>query len=285
MKILGLEASYRKLGNSDLLLRIALRRAKELGADVYAIRLPEYIIKPCKACYHCFWEECNLNDDANWILNQIVSSDALIISTPTYVFAVPGILKLLIDRVLCLYSKAEKLVGKPAAIIVTYGIEGWSGNTLSTLSAFLLSLGFHIVDRIIVRAAWPGEVLLNKSVIQKAKKVGEEIANSLSKELKQGYTKSEYNCPLCGADTLMILPNCKVKCIYCDLVGELLIKDGKVIIKFPERPYKESRWSKERRNEHIKKILNSIDEYLVYRDKVSKLIANYKEFDPYIKRE
>lgn len=283
MKILGLVASYRKFGNTDILMRAALMKAKELGAEVSAIRLTDLSIKICKACYHCFWEPCRIDDDVDWVYDEMISSDAVIISSPTYILTMPGILKLLIDRVLSLYNKADKFKGKVAAVMVAYGIEGWAGNTLSLISSFLLNLGYNIIDRLVVRAAWPGEVLINNT-IKRAKEIGEKIVYALKGKYDVKYTSSNYSCPICGSEALMILPNNRVKCIYCDLTGDLLCTNGKIIVKFPDNPYENSRWTDKRKLEHINTIIKSIQEYREYRDKVKNLINIYRNFNPYISK-
>nr|HDO81578.1 flavodoxin family protein [Candidatus Bathyarchaeota archaeon] len=42
MKVFGIVASRRRLGNSEILVKEALLRAKEMGAEVEAIRLTDY---------------------------------------------------------------------------------------------------------------------------------------------------------------------------------------------------------------------------------------------------
>ena len=65
MKILGLVGSYRRLGNTEVLVKEALMEAQRLGAEVDILRLTDLEIKPCKGCMACVFkqEECRIQDE------------------------------------------------------------------------------------------------------------------------------------------------------------------------------------------------------------------------------
>jgi multimeric flavodoxin WrbA len=54
LKVLGLIGSYRKLGNTEVLVKEALMEAQKLGADVDALHLTDLKIEPCKGCMLAF---------------------------------------------------------------------------------------------------------------------------------------------------------------------------------------------------------------------------------------
>lgn len=282
MRILGIASSYRILGNTDILMRAALMRAKELGADVAAICLPRLELKFCKACYHCFWEDCGINDDVEWVFDEMEKSDGVIISTPTYILSIPGALKLLIDRLLSLYRREDAFEGRPAGVMVAYGVKGWSGLALETTSTFLLSAGYRIVDILKVRAAVPGEVLLMDSVIERARSLGERVYRAAASGSQPSIEIEGNRCPVCGSDALIIGDE-TVKCPICDITGKIYFSDGKVKIDFPDEAYENSRWSKDRRLEHLEYLVSSVNEYMDLRGEILKRVSAYKEFNPYIK--
>ncbi|MHA1431093.1 MAG: flavodoxin family protein, partial [Candidatus Freyarchaeota archaeon] len=73
MKILGLVGSYRKYGNTEVLVREALMSASEMGAEVELLRLTDLTIKPCKGCMACVFKnaECRIEDDANFFFSKL----------------------------------------------------------------------------------------------------------------------------------------------------------------------------------------------------------------------
>jgi len=100
MKILGLNGSERKLGNTEILVKEALMGAEEEGAQVEMLRLTEYKVLPCDGLAPCVFgnTRCNLQDDFNFIVDKIFESDGLVLGTPCYILESTAIIKQLIDR-------------------------------------------------------------------------------------------------------------------------------------------------------------------------------------------
>jgi multimeric flavodoxin WrbA len=64
MKVIGIVGSPRKIGNTELLTRHALRAISEEGLHTAIIRLAGLEIKPCTACMACKKQEiCTIEDD------------------------------------------------------------------------------------------------------------------------------------------------------------------------------------------------------------------------------
>lgn len=101
MKILILNASPRKGGNIDQMLTIIADECKTLGATVYFENVNNFNIKPCMACMKCrSTHKCVLpEDDAQRILGLITECDALVVGAPCYWGNMPGMLKLMFDRI------------------------------------------------------------------------------------------------------------------------------------------------------------------------------------------
>ena len=101
MRILGIQGSPRKDGNSNYLLSYFLETAeKKLRAETEKIHIIDYNIKPCIGCYVCEKERsCNIDDDLKReIFPNIFNSDLVVISSPIYFANIPSHLKTLIDR-------------------------------------------------------------------------------------------------------------------------------------------------------------------------------------------
>lgn len=91
-KVLGITAG-RKSGNSEILLKEALLRCQEQGADVTMINLRDYNILDCTGCTFCtkgMSEGKNVGcvldnkDDKKKINEVMVNADAVIFSAPMY---------------------------------------------------------------------------------------------------------------------------------------------------------------------------------------------------------
>ena len=123
MKILGISGSPRKDGNTDLLVKEALKVCAEKGAKTDFIGLAGKNIKFCDNCDMCAGGKnpCPKDDDVQQILDSMAQADALIIGSPTYFGSVSGQLKTLFDRTMPLRRKSFQLSGKVGGAIAVGG--------------------------------------------------------------------------------------------------------------------------------------------------------------------
>jgi multimeric flavodoxin WrbA len=110
LKVLGISASPRRDGNSDVLLHQALRGAQQADAAVEYLRLCDYRIAGCQECYDCTSHgECSVHDDYQAILDKLLEVDRLVFATPVFFMTVSAQAKLLIDRGQCLWVRQTVL--------------------------------------------------------------------------------------------------------------------------------------------------------------------------------
>ena len=106
MKVLGIYGSPRAGGNSDVLLDKALEAAEEAGAEIKKIYARRLKISGCRECVGCDKTgQCVQGDEMQDMYPLLYEADAIITSTPIFFYAVPGQLKLLIDRTQAMWSK------------------------------------------------------------------------------------------------------------------------------------------------------------------------------------
>lgn len=100
MKILILNASPRKKGNISTMLEVIREEAEAHGAQVFLEEVYRLQVKPCIACMKCrSAHQCVLpEDDAQRILRLVTECDAIVVGAPCYWGNMPGMLKVLFDR-------------------------------------------------------------------------------------------------------------------------------------------------------------------------------------------
>ncbi len=100
MKILALNGSARKNGNTDILIDQILKGSKEKGHRSEKLYLYDYKILPCRDCRDCKKGNyvCTLNDGMKKIYPKMEKADLIIFGTPNYWNGPPAKMKLLIDR-------------------------------------------------------------------------------------------------------------------------------------------------------------------------------------------
>lgn len=113
MKVIAFLGSPRENGNTELLLREAVRGVEESGSAVQVFNLNKMNIMPCQNCGGC--DEtgvCIYEDDMTRIYEAIRNADRIILASPIFFFALSAQTKIMIDR--CQAFWCEKyLLRKP----------------------------------------------------------------------------------------------------------------------------------------------------------------------------
>lgn len=121
LKVLGVSGSARSKddmaqedSNSEALLIKCLESCKRLGAETDLIKLREYKIEHCKACYSTTNTQCHFycscypkgtpagDDMSNILYDKIIEADIIIFATPVNNFSMSTLMKTFIDRCISL---------------------------------------------------------------------------------------------------------------------------------------------------------------------------------------
>ena len=119
-KILVISASPRKGGNSDLLCDQFAKGAREAGHEVEKIRLAEKKVGYCTGCYACQkLHKCVQQDDANELVEKMLSADSIVLATPVYFYSMDAQLKALIDRTVSRWDDFGRFKGTEFWLLIT----------------------------------------------------------------------------------------------------------------------------------------------------------------------
>lgn len=121
IKVLGISGSARSKdemaqedSNSEALLNKCLEQCKKNGADSEIIKLRDYKIEHCKACYSTTNTQCHFycscypkgtptgDDMSNILYDKILEADIIIFATPVNNFSMSTLMKTFIDRCISL---------------------------------------------------------------------------------------------------------------------------------------------------------------------------------------
>lgn len=214
-KILGIIASPRRLGNSEIMIKEISRRIEE-PHELNLLRFSDFNILPCRGCYQCLDKKgrCPLDDDFYAALEPVLDSDALILAAPAYFLSANSSLKRFLDRGLAFYAHADRLWGKPAVGVAIAGIEGKEGFTLLCIESFLKLILTDMKQSALIYGALPGEIFMNEQNRRRAGELGAALFEPASEA-------EGYRCPLCGGDTFRFLGGNKVRCMLCSNSGTI----------------------------------------------------------------
>lgn len=124
IKVLGISASIRKEGNSEYLLKKALKAAEDVNPELVKTELYTMtgrIINPCLHCLACIdHKECIVHDDFDELFNKWLEADAVIYSIPVFHLGLPAHFKAFLDRLgQTLFARYQ---GKPPRSMKVIGV-------------------------------------------------------------------------------------------------------------------------------------------------------------------
>ena len=135
MKVLLINGSPRKAGNTYLALSEVAKELEKAGVAAEIVQLGVQPVRSCIACNTCKAKNenrCVFDDDlCNRVTEKMKEADALIIGSPVYYGQPNGGLLALIQR--ALYSAGSYFAGKPAAAVAVCR-RGGATATLQTLT-------------------------------------------------------------------------------------------------------------------------------------------------------
>jgi multimeric flavodoxin WrbA len=244
MKILALNGSFRKNGNTEILLKQALMGAEAEGAKVEILRLTDYRIGPCRGCGLCLFKEnvCQVqDDDVRFIFSKVDECDGMILGAPCYFLELTAVVKQLIDRCWILGHKVGK-VNKPATVIVPYATRGWIPYVSFQSSLLLNLMGLTKINEITICTQGISEVVLDQEAMDSAYGLGKEIALAIrAKDFT--YHGEAGICPSCHDRLVRIFQdNETIECPTCGVRGNLSVKNGKIGVQFEGKALMDSRF-------------------------------------------
>ena len=189
-KIVFVQGSPRKHGNTRAVTALAMESARRCGAEVTEIDATEleFKVPGCLGCQKCQKSEefsCAIGDSVGKAVATLPVYDVIVLSTPIYWWSYSAQLKIFIDRIYSLnkFSESGKhrslLAGKKLALVATGG--GPVENNLELLEhqwknpADMLGCSFSscLFPNVTVEA---GRLVDDPAVAAKAEEFGKSLA-------------------------------------------------------------------------------------------------------------
>lgn len=275
-KILGLIASPRRLGNCEILVKEISRQVSE-PHELELLRLTDFKIHPCRACYTCLFGDmrCPQEDDLGLVLEALARADGLIVAAPTYFLGAHSSLKRLLDRGLSFYGRADRIWGKPAVGVTVAGIEHREGYAKLNVDSFLKLILAEIKGSAVFFGALPGEVFQDADNRRKAAELGLALFG------RSIYPVSPC-CNLCGGDSFRFTGDGQVKCLLCGNPGTTETIDGKTVFRIQSADH-EMIISREAARVHLEWLRSMKDRFIRNHKSLKQVTVPYLKDGTWIK--
>lgn len=180
MRVIAINGSPHKNGNTSISLGIVTEELEKQGIQTETIHIGNKVIRGCTGCNYCQKTEgnnCVFNDDAvNETALKMTEADGIILGSPVYYSGIAGTMKSFLDRVF--YSKSSYFRYKVCTAVVAVRRSG-GVDTFHQLNNY-----FNLGEMLIVPSHYwsvihgriAGEVLKDEEGVQTLYEVGRSMA-------------------------------------------------------------------------------------------------------------
>jgi multimeric flavodoxin WrbA len=183
VKVLAINGSARKDGNTAILIRKVFSELEKEGIETELVQLSGHVIRGCTACNQCRTNldgHCAITGDiVNDCIDKMAAADGIILGSPTYFADITSELKALIDRSGRVGGANGVLYRRKVGAGVIAVRRGGAIHALDTIHHFL-----HIAQMVVPGASYwnvgigreIGEVEQDEEGIRNMQVLGENMA-------------------------------------------------------------------------------------------------------------
>jgi multimeric flavodoxin WrbA len=188
MKVLAINTSPRKEGNTTLLLQTVLEQISSQDIDTELFQVERKVIPGCIGCFKCFKTKdrrCTQTRDIfNELLEKMLNAEGILLGSPTYFCNVTSNMKSIIDRAGVVATANGKFFRHKVGAAVSAVRRAGSIPVLSAMNLFFL------YNHMIIPGSdyWnlgtgfkPGEVEQDKEGLETMRQLGKNMAWVLKK--------------------------------------------------------------------------------------------------------
>ena len=297
MRLLGLSAGNAG-GSAEILLKEALQGAEEAGADIAMVRLGELNLSVGPDAPA---------DEAQWFWDQLMESDGLVVSSPIYTRTIPGLLRLLGDKIsgpqadVVFTEELLRLRRSGAAISVDFPIDErvlrprvagfiavggslpsyWKTLALPLMHTLTASAQIAVVDQVEFSGAGsPSSILLDPDALARARTLGRNVGEQLGRPFDEAeYRGDPGACPVCHLSVFALRGGDRVECAACGAGGTIRLEAGEAVVGFDAEGLGRSVISREEKRAHFAEVQETAARHAAHRDEIALGTAAYLGWD------
>jgi multimeric flavodoxin WrbA len=183
MKVVALNGSARKDGNTAILINVVFDELKKEGIETELIQMAGKPIQGCIACYKCFKNRnrrCSVDKDMlNDVIAQMETAEGVLLGSPTYFSDVSSGMRAFIERCGFVARANDYMFKGKVGAAVTAVRRAGAIPAFSSMNLFL-----HYMQMFMPGASYwsigigrdPGDVLKDDEGIQTMKSLGQNMA-------------------------------------------------------------------------------------------------------------
>ncbi|GAA1960249.1 flavodoxin family protein [Microbacterium deminutum] len=300
MRVLGLSAGNAG-GSAEILLKEALRGASDAGGEVDLVRIGDLDLSAGPSA---------ASDDADWFWDRLMRSDGLVVSSPIYSRTIPGLLRLLGDKIsgpqadVAFTSELLRMRDEGVPIAVDFAIDErvlrprvagfiavggsipprWKTLALPLMHTLTASAQIAVVDQVeFAGAGSPASIVLDPAALQRARALGGHVGSQLGAAYDDAVYRGDPGaCPLCHLSVFALRAD-RAECATCGAVGRLRDTGGGVEFELTDDGRRQSILAWDEKLDHFHEVQQTAARHAPERARIAELAARYAEWDPVIR--
>lgn len=181
MKVLGINGSARKDGNTAIMINTVFGELEKVGIETELIQLSGNVIEPCKACWACGGQSncVHKKDIFREIFDKMVHADGIILGSPVYAANISANMQAFLERAAVVSDMNRGLLKHKVGASVAAARRGGALNTVDAMNHFFLLQDMFIVGSSYWSIAYgrlPNEVMEDNEGVETMKNLGQNMA-------------------------------------------------------------------------------------------------------------
>lgn len=195
MKVLAINSSARKDGNTAILIGTVFEELNQEGIETEMVQLSGKIIEPCKACWACGGRKncVHKKDTFQEIFEKMTQADGILLGSPVYTANISANMQALLERasVVADMNRSENLFQHKVGAAVTAARRGGALSALDAMNHFFMLQNMFVVGSSYWPMSYgqmPGDVQSDSEGLETMRNLGQNMAyllNALDERRRQ----------------------------------------------------------------------------------------------------
>lgn len=170
MKVLAINSSARKKGNTGILINRIFEKMKAAGIETEAIQFAGTVLEPCKACFACDGKgNCiHKKDTFQSVFEKMKTADGIILASPVYSANISANMQAFLERAAVVCDMNPGLLKHKIGAAFACARRGGALNTIDTMNHFFLNHEMFVTGSTYWNMAYgqmPGDVLKDEEAL------------------------------------------------------------------------------------------------------------------------
>lgn len=184
MKVIGINGSARKDGNTEILMNKVFEELNKSGIGTELVSFAGQMIEPCKACWACGGKKNCVHGKDGFceVFDKLKEADGILLGSPVYSANVSANMQAFLERAAVVCDMNPGLLTHKVGAAVAAARRGGALQAIDAMNHFFLNHEMYVVGSTYWNMAYgqmPGDVEKDQEGLENMKNLGQNMAGLL----------------------------------------------------------------------------------------------------------